>query len=68
MIGLKPENKERTKMKTYLTTAERDEILNKVLKHAEKEATPGYHYSYAFGYISVLLTDEQLKQLERGLN
>ena len=55
-------------MKTYLTTAERDEILNKVLKHAEKEATPGYHYSYAFGYISVLLTDEQLKQLERGLN
>jgi hypothetical protein len=68
MIGWKPENKERTKMKTYLTTAERDEILNKVLKHAEKEATPGYHYSYAFGYISVLLTDEQLKQLERGLN
>ena len=67
MIGWKPEN-ERTKMNSYLTTAERDEILNKVLKHAEKEATPGYHYSYAFGYISVVLTDEQLKQLERGLN
>ena len=55
-------------MNTYLTSTEKDEILKKVLKHAEKEATPGYHYSYAFGYISVLLTDEQLKQLERGLN
>jgi hypothetical protein len=55
-------------MNTYLTSTEKDEILKKVLKYAEKQATEGYHYCYAFGYISAVLTDEQLKNLEKGLN
>ena len=55
-------------METYLTITERDDILNKVLEHAKKNTVQGYHYSYAFGYISAVLTDEQLKNLEKGLN
>jgi hypothetical protein len=56
-------------METYLTIAERDVILNKVLELMLKhKSSEGYHYSYAFGYISAVLTDEQLKNLEKGLN
>ena len=55
-------------MKTYLSTTERDAILNKVLEFAKTRTAEGYHYSYAFGYISVVLTDEQLLNLEKGLN
>ena len=47
---------------------DRNEILNKVLDFAKTKSPEGYHYSYAFGYISVVLTDEQLKDLEKGLN
>ena len=45
----------------------RDEILKKVLAYAETKSSEGYHYAYAFGYISAVLTDEQLKDLEKGL-
>jgi hypothetical protein len=55
-------------MKTYLTTDEKDVILNKVLEHAKTRTIQGYEYSYAFGYISAILTDKQLKDLEKGLN
>jgi hypothetical protein len=55
-------------MEKYMTLAERDEILNKVLEFAKKNSIEGYHYSYAFGYVSVILTDEQLKNLEKGLD
>ena len=46
----------------------RDEILKKVLAYAETKSTEGYHYAYAFGYIGAILTEEQLKDLEKGLN
>ena len=55
-------------MEKYMTLAERDEILKKVLEFSKKNSIEGYHYSYAFGYVSVILTDEQLKNLEKGLN
>ena len=54
-------------MEKYLTNAERNDILNKILEHAKNNSPEGYHYSYAFGYVSVILTDEQLKDLEKGL-
>jgi hypothetical protein len=46
---------------------DRNEILDKVLEFAKTKSSEGYHYSYAFGYISAVLTDEQLKDLEKGL-
>lgn len=67
MVGWKPENKERTKMKTYLSIAERDVILNKLLEFSKTRTVEGFHYCYAFGYISAMLTDEQIKDLEKGL-
>ena len=61
MVGWKPENERTKKM-------DRQEILNKVLDYAKSQAVEGYHYAYAFGMLSVMLTDEQLKDLEKGLN
>ena len=55
-------------MKTYLSIAERDVILNKLLEFSKTRTVEGFHYCYAFGYISAMLTDEQLKDLEKGLN
>ena len=46
---------------------DRNEILNKVLDFAKTKSSEGYHYAYAFGFISAVLTDEQLKDLEKGL-
>jgi hypothetical protein len=46
---------------------DRNEILTKVLDFAKTKSSEGYHYAYAFGYISTILTDEQLKELEKGL-
>jgi hypothetical protein len=58
MIGLKPENERTDKM-------DRQQVLNQVLDYAKSKASQGSHYAYAFGMISVLLTDNQLKDLER---
>jgi hypothetical protein len=46
---------------------DRQEILNKVLDYSKTQAIEGYHYAYAFGMLSTMLTDEQLKDLEKGL-
>ena len=46
---------------------DRQEILNKVLDYSKTQAIEGYHYAYAFGMLSVMLTDKQLKDLEKGL-
>ena len=61
MIGLKPENERTDKM-------DRQEILNKILDYSKTKSLEGYHYAYAFGMLSVILTNEQLKDLEKGLN
>jgi hypothetical protein len=61
MIGWKPENERTDKM-------DRQEILNKVLEYSKTKSIEGYHYAYAFGMLSVMLTDKQLKDLERTLN
>jgi len=55
------------KTKESLSTSERNDILRKIVDFSKTKATEGYHYSYAFGYISVILTDKQLKNLEKGL-
>ena len=47
---------------------DRQEILNKVLDYAKSQAVEGYEYAYAFGMLSTMLTDEQLQNLEKGLN
>jgi hypothetical protein len=47
---------------------DRNEILDKVLEFAKTKSSEGYHYAYAFGMLSVMLTEEQLKDLEKGLN
>jgi hypothetical protein len=47
---------------------DRQEILNKVLEYSKTKSIEGYHYAYAFGMLSVMLTDKQLKDLEKGLN
>ena len=60
MVGWKPKNERTEKM-------DRNEILKKVLAYAETKSSEGYHYAYAFGFISAVLTDEQLKDLEKGL-
>jgi hypothetical protein len=46
---------------------DRQEILNKVLEYSKTKSSEGYHYAYAFGMLSVMLTDKQLKDLEKGL-
>ena len=46
----------------------RQEILDKVLEYSKTQALEGYEYAYAFGMLSVILTDKQLKDLERTLN
>jgi hypothetical protein len=46
----------------------RQEILDKVLEYSKTQALEGYEYAYAFGMLSVMLTEEQLKDLEKGLN
>ena len=46
---------------------DRDEVLNKVLEFAKTKSAEGYHYAYAFGFIGAVLTDEQLKDLEKGI-
>ena len=55
------------KTKNRLSTTERNEILKKIVDFARTKSIEGYDYPYAFGYISVVLTDEQLLDLERGL-
>ena len=47
---------------------DRQEILNKILDYSKTKSLEGYHYAYAFGMLSVILTNEQLKDLEKGLN
>jgi hypothetical protein len=44
---------------------DRNEILKKVLEYSKTKSIGGYEYAYAFGMISVMLTDRQLKDLER---
>jgi hypothetical protein len=66
MIGWKPEN-ERTKMKNYLDNSERTAILNQILDYSKTKSLEGYHYAYAFGMLSVILTDRQLKDLQKGI-
>jgi hypothetical protein len=46
---------------------DRQEILNKILDYSKTKSIEGYHYAYAFGMLSVILTDKQLKDLEKGL-
>lgn len=46
----------------------RQEILDKVLEYSRTQAVEGYEYAYAFGMLSTMLTDEQLQNLEKGLN
>jgi hypothetical protein len=44
---------------------DRNEILNKVLEYSKTKSIGGYEYAYAYGMLSVMLTDKQLKDLER---
>jgi hypothetical protein len=44
---------------------DRDEILNKVLEYAGERSTPNAKYAYAFGMLSVMISDADLKKLEK---
>ena len=52
-------------MKKYMTLAERDEILKKFQDYCKANSMEGFHMSYAFGWLSAMLTDEQLKEIEK---
>ena len=43
----------------------KEEILNKVVAYSRTKASEGHEYAYAFGMMSVLLTDKQLELLEK---
>jgi hypothetical protein len=50
-------------MENYLSDEERNSILAKFEEFCKTRSVEGYHMSYAFGYVSAMLTDEQVREL-----
>ena len=48
-----------------MTYEEREAIFNKVEEYAKTQASKGFHFAYLSGMIKPILTDEQLRLLER---
>ena len=45
--------------------SERSKIHNQILEYAKEQSGKGNHYAFAFGFVFAILTDEQLKNLEK---
>ena len=50
-------------MKNYLSNEERNSIFKNFEEFCKTRSVEGYHMSYAFGYVSAMLTDEQVREL-----
>jgi hypothetical protein len=50
-------------MENYLSNEERNSILKNFEEFCKTRSVEGYHMSYAFGWISAMLTDEQVREL-----
>jgi hypothetical protein len=47
-----------------MTIEERNTIQAQILELATAKASRGHEYSYAFGYVFAMLTDEQIATLD----
>lgn len=48
-----------------MTYAERKEILDQLLNFAEKKSAAEYRYVFAFGMLSAILDESQIRQIQR---
>ena len=48
-----------------MTYEERDAIFQQAIAYAKTQAVEGFHFAYLFGMINPMLTDEQIRLLER---
>ena len=54
-------------MTNTLTYEERNSLLSAVLNHVKENMTNEYAYPYLYGYVSMMLTDEQLREFHADI-